>query len=322
MYRIALFITLLFSSLNAATEVAVFSDFPLYDPDWNAQLPRDISFTSYVLPEKADKTILPMYGIGDKIIFFNLDRPPAKHYIFNGIARKDLALFMWEPPTVLPKMYKAEYQAPFGSIFTWDDDLVDNQRFFKFYYPAKAPMINELIPFEEKKLCTLIATNHTSKYPHELYSERRRVIAFFERKAKDEFDLYGKYWEPELKTYGGPIGDKIDVLKHYRFSICFENTGDRNGYITEKIFDCFCAGVVPVYLGAPNITKYIPESCFIDMRKFSSYQKLYTFLKNMPEAVYDQYLEEIRAFLSSEMADRFTINSLIDSIEKFSSDSL
>ena len=38
-----------------------------------------------------------------------------------------------------------------------------------------------------------------------------------------------------------------------------------NGYVTEKIFDAFKAGCVPVYWGAENITKYVPAECFIDM---------------------------------------------------------
>ena len=34
------------------------------------------------------------------------------------------------------------------------------------------------------------------------------------------------------------------------------------GYITEKIFDSFFAGVVPIYWGAENITDYVPKSLY------------------------------------------------------------
>ena len=40
------------------------------------------------------------------------------------------------------------------------------------------------------------------------------------------------------------------------------------GYISEKIFDCFFAGTVPLYLGAPDIEDYIPADTFIDLRQF------------------------------------------------------
>ena len=35
------------------------------------------------------------------------------------------------------------------------------------------------------------------------------------------------------------IIEKIAVLKKYKFCICFENTTHLNGYITEKIQNCF-----------------------------------------------------------------------------------
>lgn len=38
------------------------------------------------------------------------------------------------------------------------------------------------------------------------------------------------------------------------------------GYITEKIFDCFFPGVIPIYWGAENVTDYIPQDTFIDRR--------------------------------------------------------
>ncbi|WP_226896450.1 glycosyltransferase family 10 domain-containing protein [Poseidonibacter ostreae] len=58
------------------------------------------------------------------------------------------------------------------------------------------------------------------------------------------------------------------------------------GYITEKIFDSFFAGCVPVYLGADNITEHIPKECFIDKREFDTYEKLYKYLKNMSDEEY------------------------------------
>ena len=88
-------------------------------------------------------------------------------------------------------------------------------------------------------------------------------------------------WQKEgFKTYQGSVEDKIAATRGYKFSICYENTRGVPGYITEKIFDSFQAGVVPVYLGAPNITDEVPAGCFIDRRKFSSYQKLHAYLRN------------------------------------------
>lgn len=45
--------------------------------------------------------------------------------------------------------------------------------------------------------------------------------------------------------------DKISYLKNFKFNICPENTNSEN-YVTEKIFEAFIAGCIPIYYGANN----------------------------------------------------------------------
>lgn len=255
------------------------------------------------------KHLIPLSQYGQRVLFFNCTQDPLKIF-----SQKDHAvLFMWEPPTVLPCMYK--YHRFFDKIYTWDDDLVDNKHYFKLYSPNLKPMCHEIPSYEDKKLCTLIATHLASKYPGELYSARRQAIEFFESKPQEEFDLFGRGWEGISSHWRGTIQEKIEVLKNYRFSICFENTKDRKGYISEKIFDCFAAGVVPVYWGAPNVEDFIPPECFIDMRAFSSYEELYTFLKNMSKETYEQYLVAIQTFLEGPKGHLFSWENFSRTLE-------
>ncbi len=170
-------------------------------------------------------------------------------------------------------------------------------------------MRTDLPSFFEKKLCTLVSANKTSKHPLELYSEREEAIRFFEDKPAGEFEFYGQRWDKAgYKNYRGAPENKFEVMKNYRFSICYENTRDLKGYITEKIFDSFASGCVPVYWGASNVQDYIPENCFIDRRKFQDNEELYRFLKSMDEKTYNQYLENIQAFLKSDKAQLFSQN--------------
>ncbi len=240
-------------------------------------------------------------------MFWNLG-PKLSECDFSKVSKEKMVLVMWEPPTVQPELYDPETHAYFAKIFTWDDDLVDNQKFFKFHYPALNARIQDIPPFEKKKFCVMISRRLTSKHPKELYSKRKAAIKFFEKKPAGEFDLYGFKWkEGKYKNYKGPIHtSKIEKLKEYKFSICYENMGDVKGYITEKIFDCFAAGVVPVYLGASNITDYIPESCFIDRRRFAGDEEMYQFLKKVTREKYQQYLDSAAEFLVSEKAKVFT----------------
>ena len=230
------------------------------------------------------------------------------------LPREKMVLFMWEPYIRLRKMYNQNLRDCFSKIYTWDDDLVDGVKYFKFYYPVLRPMIANPVPFEEKKFCTLVAgyVNDPDKYPGkyttELYSERLKALEFFGKVGEEGFEAYGRGWEkaPAYKSFRGACLDKIGVIKRYRFSICYENCRDVKGYISEKIFDCFAAGNVPVYWGASNVTDYIPQDCFIDRRDFATLDDLYLFLKSMTPETYEGYLDRIRTYLVSDAAQLFS----------------
>jgi len=215
--------------------------------------------------------------------------------------KEKLVLFMWEPPTVLPNMYKQEVFDCFGKIYTWDDSLVDNKKFFKFHYPQYRKRVEYSVPFDQKKLAVTVNCNKNSLHPYSLYGERRNVIRFFEDNYPEDFDLYGRGWRAaEFPSYRGFIGSKLDCIKDYKFCFAYENMQNVKGYVTEKIFDAFMAGCVPVYWGAENIVEYIPKNCFVDRRDFESNEHLYWFLKNMTQQEYEEYLENIRNFIDSD----------------------
>lgn len=249
----------------------------------------------------------------EKIVFWNITDYYPNKLALKKLPKERMILFVWEPPTTLPKMFSFKTTRYFSKIYTWDDDVIDNKTYFKLYYPVLQPMRADIPPFQEKKFCTLMGTNVPSKYYKrrgELYSERVKAIEFFEKVGEKGFEFYGRNWDAaKYSSYRGRSADKLETIKNYRFMICYENTATSNGYVTEKIFDCFAAGVVPVYLGAPNIEKYIPKNCFIDRRDFSSMEELYAFMKSMTKKQYDTYLQNIRAYLASEQAQVFSVEN-------------
>lgn len=225
-------------------------------------------------------------------------------------------VFLWEPPTVKPFNYVRKHHTIFEKIFTWNDDLVDHKKYIKFYYPyPQLAMIEHCVAFNKRRLCTLVACNKHSDHPDELYSKRKAIITFFEKMNTDDFCFYGKSWPAEdYRCYGGSLRDKLEVLKHYKFCICYENMANINGYVTEKIFDCFAAGCVPVYWGAHNIEHYVPKTCFIDRRDFLSDEDLYKLLKNMTDDEYQAYIENIHSYLKGSKAFLFSTEHFIDII--------
>ena len=75
-----------------------------------------------------------------------------------------------------------------------------------------------------------------------------------------------------------PCENKTETISKYKFAVCFENTS-YPGYVTEKIIDCLVAGLIPIYLGAPDISEFVPEEAFIDMRKFNTWQELDNYVR-------------------------------------------
>lgn len=235
-------------------------------------------------------------------------------------------LFLNETPIVIPYNYMKIFHQFFTKIFTWNDDLVDNKKYFKFYLPQNSLGLHIPVKkFKNKKFLTLINSNKSallafkifSPESKELYSEREKAIEFFEKKVPDEFFLFGRGWNKPKKysltdtifgykkysSYKGEIkiGDKVELLSNFKYCICFENITNVNGFVTEKIFDCFKAKCVPIYWGPPNIEKYIPKDCFIDFKNFDyNYEKLLKYLRSIDENRYGEYIENIKKLLLNE----------------------
>ncbi|MCL5875848.1 MAG: glycosyltransferase family 10 [Candidatus Dependentiae bacterium] len=266
------------------------------------QLKQECARCGFTLTTKCNHRSKDVYAI----IAFNHHNQDALHIYKN--AKK--ILYTWEPLTHSRANFSPQIHKLYDVVMTWDDRLVNNKKFRKFNYALQFNTPQTIIPFKEKKLCTMFAGNKSASHPQELYSKRIELINFFEQHAPDDFDLYGPDWPQSLITRGFVV-DKFSYMRHYKFVFAYENMRDIPGYITEKIFDAFSAGCVPVYWGAPNIARYIPTNCFIAREQFENDQQLYEFLKNMSEADYNQYLENIRIFLLSQQAQQFSCKQFI-----------
>jgi hypothetical protein len=262
--------------------------------------------------------------------------------ISSDIYKDKAFLFLYENEVIVPRNFILDYHKRYKAVFTWHDDLVDNSFYYKMNYGQNIPsQVNFLLPHEKTKLCVLINANKTSFHKDELYSERIRILHWFEKHHFGDLDLYGVGWDSKsllerlldlkwkfkqaplhhfiryvyrnrcayicggVKAYQGACEYKVKTMQQYKFAICFENAS-YPGYITEKIFDCFFAGCVPIYLGAPNILEYIPKNTFIDFRDFTNYKELYSFIVNMSDEEYSTILQNIRNYLMSEEIQYFS----------------
>jgi hypothetical protein len=81
----------------------------------------------------------------------------------------------------------------------------------------------------------------------------------------------------DLKEEGSGANGKLSVIRHYQFTLAFENSNSED-YVTEKFFHALVAGSVPVHLGVDkeNIALFAPENSYLNVRDYKSPAELAT----------------------------------------------
>jgi len=260
-------------------------------------------------------TIDYSFGKNDGELYYYCDVP----YPWEAVLWKDLlshvdrnVLLNFESPLVNPFSQLGFVSRFFRKIYTWNDDLVDGKKYFKFLVPqVESKKIRPVVPFSKRKFAVIVISNRNSPFPFRIlsrykdngYKRRIELVRYFEKNKPDLMDFFGRGWkgvrESGYKVYKGEIegNNKLQYLSKYKFCFCFENTS-APGYVTEKIFDSFKAGCVPVYLGAPNVEEYISSECFIEYRDFAGNVDLVEYLESVSEDRYQKYLDRGEDFLS------------------------
>lgn len=241
------------------------------------------------------------------------------------------AFVIMEPPVVAPELYAAlpRLTKVFDRVYVHNTsgdgyslDGVDTSKLYKMYYPI--PYNDVLNPYwknsERQKRVVVINGSHK---PHARSREQYslRIHAMAELSKVGVVDLYGvgwnRWWSRSamwlpywrnfralMSIYKGKCASKFEVLQNYEFSLCFENM-KMDGYITEKIFDCLYAGAIPLYMGAPDVFKYIPADVFVDCRKYSTWTEMWEEVAMIPTEKIETMKRAGRSFLQSDEGKKF-----------------
>lgn len=77
--------------------------------------------------------------------------------------------------------------------------------------------------------------------------------------------------------------DKAQISSQYYFIFTSENSNEF-GYVTEKVYEALNSGALPIYFGAPDIKRFVPDpSAIIDVADFASTDDLITYLNHLLE---------------------------------------
>ncbi len=265
--------------------------------------------------------------VDNSTILISMDHKPQilKRYL-KKIPFKNRILIAHEP--FAKNNFSLSNKKIYGRILTWNEDIIDNKQILRIpCYPITKVNVS-WINVVERKFLTNISINKRSSFPNEIYSERIKTIKIAEELFGEDFDHYGVGWNPPkniwqklgikpylyLKSYRGRVENKYETLRNYKFSICYENTNNQRGRVTEKIFDCFQSGVIPLYWGGVDVTNYIPKDTFIWREDFASNEDMLRFIKEMSLSDIQFKIDKIKEFLESEKMNWFWEDNYIEMI--------
>ena len=230
------------------------------------------------------------------IAWFNFDIPDKD-------SKKQSYFIQIESPIYESPNDNNVYKKHFNKIFTYHKPSCDNKQIICIQIPYHYPYVTNNYSLDHKNTLTTLVNSYLGTRNN--YYLRSEIVQWFLTNHPQDIVFYGSKWEnfkTELPSelhnafdnqYKGYVKDKFKAVEKSKFSFALENERFQD-YVTEKIYDVMAAGSVPIYSGAPNITDYVPQECFIDYHAFQNLDELYNFLKTMSDDTYNQYLSCIQ----------------------------
>jgi hypothetical protein len=151
-----------------------------------------------------------------------------------------------------PDLIDADYALGFAHINYLDryfkfPILTENTFNIKYVQNIRKTVLSNL----RKKFCAAVISNY-------LDVNNMRIKFINELSKYKKVDMGGKY----NNNIGGPVKNKIEFFSSYKFSIAMENN-EGDGYTTEKIFQSFTSGTIPIYYGNYMIEEIFNPKSYI-----------------------------------------------------------
>eukprot|EP01068_Selenidium_serpulae_P017116 Selendium_serpulae@DN6350_c0_g1_i6.p1 len=144
---------------------------------------------------------------------------------------------------------------------------------FETYFPSRRPS-PAVDPIPERA-ASFIARNCGS-----VMNERNDLVEYLQGEMA-VYSIGNCLNNAEWPKNGGKYLEKVEALKHFALNLAFENQNSKD-YVSEKVYDALQAGVIPVYLGAPNVDEYLPcKNCIIKVADFETREDLKNHLKEV-----------------------------------------
>jgi hypothetical protein len=118
----------------------------------------------------------------------------------------------------------------------------------------------------------------------------------------DNVTVHGQGWDEinnhkyiTIENIRNRMMDDTDIhqfYKRFNFALIIENC-DALNYVSEKIYDAWVAGCIPIYYASNNSILDLPKDCYIDIKDFTNFDDLNNFINLLSEKDIDKYYENI-----------------------------
>ena len=245
-----------------------------YSPSSGTQIVKKVNeyfempeeyFIKFLLPNKYDYEIVDFSSNAD-ICFVSV-----QHEDNNLLKSNEINIFMSVENMIPPERTQYKFRNKFGhydnkridtfihndvsqnSVTSESSVSVIPTVYFRINYFLNNPVELPSIPFSSKHLCLFVSRNRLNENKANLWD-------YLELEYSKDIHHISQYYSSIESSSCYSSTELLNVFSKYKFIVVMENT-HQEGYITEKIFNVFQAGAIPIYDGAPDINNFInPES--------------------------------------------------------------
>ena len=242
-------------------------------PDFEVECPRKCKFTS-------DRSTIRN---SDAVIFHLWDITDRKQLPVYHDPKQPWVLYNMEPPIMTSHI--KHFNDVFNVTMTYriDSDVYVPYgyiRAYRNYLKGRGgPWVN-YASSKTKKIAWFVSSCKTKSGRNEYVEVLKKYI---------QVDIYGRCGDMVCSKEDGKKCLQM-LQSDYYFYLSFENSLCQD-YITEKVWDVMKFNVIPVVYGAGNYARVLPTGSYIDIRNFTSAQKLAEYLMHVSsnEQVYNSY---------------------------------
>lgn len=178
-------------------------------------------------------------------------------------------IYILTEPYTIRRMNREEYDAAIGYPYSWEGSFFH----FNIYAPREKRILDRTAfadsSLSQRKFCNFVYSNDTLGEGTGI----RKAFCIRLQEYK-KVDCPGAVLNNMTDTIAERNHtnwwfDKLRFIGQYKFTVAFENSM-LPGYTTEKLFDCFKAGSVPIYWGNPEIIRDVDPEAFINCNDYGN----------------------------------------------------